>query len=97
MLYLSVCGDDDLSQVVVHGGHGLADGVQGHVHLPLHPVAVGEQAHQLHDDLHAAKKNSIDTRYNDSQEKVSRMLQKSVQGCIASLLTQLCDLVPHLR
>lgn len=22
--YLSVCGNDDLSQVVVHGGHGLA-------------------------------------------------------------------------
>lgn len=51
MLYLSVRGDDDLSQMVVHGGHGLADRVQGHVHLPLHPVAVWQQTHQLHHDL----------------------------------------------
>lgn len=53
MLYLSVRGDDDLSQMVVHGGHGLANAVQSHVHLPLHPVAVGEQTHQLHHDLHS--------------------------------------------
>lgn len=49
--YLSVCGNDDLSQVVVHGGHGLAHTVQGHVHLPLHSVTVGKQTHQLHHDL----------------------------------------------
>lgn len=52
MLYLSVRADDDLSQMVVHGGHGLADRVQGHIHLPLHPMAVGEQTHQLHYNLH---------------------------------------------
>lgn len=70
MPYLSVCGDDDLSQVVVHGGHGLADGVQGHVHLPLHPVAVGEQAHQLHDDLRTAKRTTAPTLViRDGREK----------------------------
>lgn len=51
MPYLSVGGDNDLSQVVVHGGHGLTNTVQSHVHLPLHPVAVRQQAHQLHHDL----------------------------------------------
>lgn len=50
-LYLSVCGNDDLSQVVVHGGHGLAHTVQSYVNLPFHPVAVGKQAHQLHHNL----------------------------------------------
>lgn len=49
--YLSVRGNDDLSQVVVHGGHGLAHAVQSDVDLPFHPVAVGKQAHQLHHDL----------------------------------------------
>lgn len=54
--YLSVCGDDDLSQVVVHGGHGLTNTVQSHVHLPFHSVAVGKQTHQLHYDLWSKKK-----------------------------------------
>lgn len=39
-MYLSVRADDDLSEVVVHGGHRLADRVQGHVHLPFHPVTI---------------------------------------------------------
>lgn len=52
-VYLSVGGNDDLSQVVVHWRHGLAHAVQSHVHLPLHPVAVGQQTHQLHYNLRA--------------------------------------------
>lgn len=56
MAYLSVCGDNDLSQVVVHGGHGLANTVQSHVHLLLHSVAVGKQTHQLHYYLRSKNK-----------------------------------------
>lgn len=55
VVYLSVSADDDLSQMVVHGSHGLADSVQGHVHLPLHPVAIREQTHQLHYNLERRK------------------------------------------
>ncbi|TNN83792.1 hypothetical protein EYF80_005968 [Liparis tanakae] len=59
--------DDDLSQMVVHGGHGLTDGVQGHVHLPLHPVAVGEKTYQLHHDLHTRHRRH--SSYNVSEAK----------------------------
>lgn len=55
MVYLSVSADDDLSQMIVHGGHGLADSIKGHVYLPLHPVAIWEQAHQLHHNLDRKK------------------------------------------
>lgn len=71
MLYLSVRADDDLSQMVVHGGHGLADRVERHVHFPLHPVAVGEQTHQLHHNLHTPE-----TLVIKCSQKVSKVVTR---------------------
>lgn len=75
--YLSVCGNDDLSQVVVHGSHCLAHTVQSHVNLPFHSVAVRKQTHQLHHNLgkrhivthpygHFLENNALKFLYNKS-------------------------------
>lgn len=77
VLYLSVLGDDDFSEMVVHGGHGLADRVQSHVHLPLHSVAVREQTHQLHHNLHGRNNTSVEQHI--SGQKVSGMFSKAVR------------------
>jgi len=49
--HLPVGADDDFSEVVMHGRHGLADGVQGHVHFLLHPVTVRQELDHLHHHL----------------------------------------------
>lgn len=46
--HLPVGADDDFSEVVMHGCHGLTDCVQGHIHLLLHPVTVGQELDHLH-------------------------------------------------
>lgn len=45
--------------MVVHWRHGLADRIQGHVHLPLHSVAVREQSHKLHHNLDDRKQQKL--------------------------------------
>ena len=76
-MYLSVRADDDLSQMVVHGGHGLADTVQSHVHLSLHPVTIGEQTNQLHHNL-----DGINHRQSVCfQPKVSGNVSKALMRC----------------
>lgn len=44
----------------MHGRHGLADSVQGHVHLLLHPVTVGQELDHLHHHLeHGQKQHGL--------------------------------------
>lgn len=59
--HLPVGADDDFSEVVVHGRHGLADRVQGHVHLLLHPVAVGQELDHLHHHLQRGQSQRAST------------------------------------
>lgn len=62
--YLSISAYDDLSQMIVHGGHGLADRIQRHVYLFLSPVAVGKKANQPHYNLQKQRTHSL---YSDSK------------------------------
>lgn len=77
-MYLSVRADDDLSQMVVHGSHGLTDRVQGHVHLPLHSVSVGEQPDELHHDL-----------VGQNQQRLIRFPVRKVSGNVSQVVTRL--------
>lgn len=57
-MYLSVSGDDHLSQMIVHGGHGLTDRIQCQVYLFLPLVAVGEKTNHSHNSLQIGRNNA---------------------------------------